>query len=794
MTYIRTLRQALEPGAPLHPLTAYPQFILFRHSDKVPYRADNITSPADAHNPDNWCDAEIAMKSAAQHGEDWGVGFVLTENDPLWCLDIDKCLQPDNTWTQLANSLCGMFPGAAIEVSLSGRGLHVWGSGPVPAHGKKNVTHGIELYTEKRFIALTGDRATGSANTQHTSALSGLVSEFFPIETAKSPAHWTDSPCTEWSGPTDDDKLIDRAMRSQSSRAAFGKGASFVDLWTANTEALARAYPDVGGREYDASSADAALTQHLAFWTGKDCDRILRLMKRSALVRDKWEREDYLHRTILGACNRQQEVLSDRAVVQKPTPATPGNIPPSIATPRYWDARDGTDNTLPLSELGNAQRLQDRYGATLKFIPETKSWIVWCDGAWLKSPDGGLVRSFAAELPKQIYSEGTQHLTDGALFAKWARSSQKHQTIAAAVNLLSDMPTMRVPIATIDADPWLVGLDAGRQVIDLKTGSVRAAKPSDLITKALGINSMGFAHKAERWQAFLNQVFRGDAELINWLQRWCGYLLTGSTREQILLFGYGHGANGKSVFAEVLRHLMGNYATPIQPETLTEAKRTAGSASPDLAALVGARMVMATETEDGSALAESLVKSLTAGDAISVRPLYGTPLTLRPIFKLLMLGNHRPRIRGTDLGIWRRIRVVPFTRTFTPEERDPELTAKLKTEAPHIIAWMVQGCLAWQNQGLADVPDAIAKQTEEYRSDMDTLGQWIAECCDAEPGREAPSKDLYASYWGWATGNGLRPCSNQAFGRRLTERGIGERKGTAGKRYRLGLALAIKSN
>lgn len=483
-----------------------------------------------------------------------------------------------------------------------------------------------------------------------------------------------------------------------------------------------------------------------------------------------------------------EELLADG--VQYPAPTKPEQVERTNPAGYYFcDARDGTDTTHPLTEQGNALRLMDLHREALRFIPETKCWLVWRDGAWTISADGGLVRSLAANLDKQIYREGGGNLQEAVHFAKWARKSQARQTIVAAVSLLSDMPSMRVPVADINANPWLIGLDSGRQVLDLKTGATHPSQPGDLITKALGVTTLGQPDKAERWQDFLLQVFQGDRELIDWLQRWCGYLLTGSTSEHILLFGFGHGANGKSVFADLLRFIMGDYAVPIQTETLTESKRTAGSASPDLAALVGARMAMATETEDGCALAESLVKSLVAGDALSVRHLYGTPFTFLPSFKLLMLGNHKPIIRGTDLGIWRRIRLVPFTRTFTPGERDPELINKLKTEAPHILAWMVQGCIEWQRRRLSDVPTIVAKQTEEYREEMDTLGQWLGDCCIVKPNVEAKCGELYENYRTWATENGLRPCANRALGRRLSERGFGERKGTGGARYRVGLAL-----
>lgn len=307
----------------LAPLAAFRQFVAYVlvPSQSRPGKTDKFPVDcasgrvADAHDPAIWTDAQTAISTAARLGHGYGVGFVFTEYDPFWFLDIDNCQTPDGSaWSPLATQLCAAFPGAAIEVSQSGKGLHIIGSGRAPMHGKKNKNYNLEFYTEKRFIALTGISATGSASTDFSHILPNLVAQFFPPthsddETA---ANWTTEPCEEWRGPTDDEDLLRRALRSQSAAAAFGNRASFRDLFECNVEVLARAYPDAE-RGFDASSADAALAQHLAFWTGKDCERIYRLMMRSALVRPKWERDDYLRKfTIPNAVAIQRDVLTDK--------------------------------------------------------------------------------------------------------------------------------------------------------------------------------------------------------------------------------------------------------------------------------------------------------------------------------------------------------------------------------------------------------------------------------------------------------------------------------------------------
>jgi primase-polymerase (primpol)-like protein len=271
-------------SAALQALMVYRQFIVCRFqpsktrpgkTDKIPcdYRTGNTAS---AHDPAIWLDASTALATVAVWGNGFGIGFVLTAECKLFCLDIDNCLQPNGKWSPLALELCATFAGAAIEISLSNRGLHIWGTytSDKPLHTSKNEALGIELYTEKRFIALgRTESAVGNAVTDCTLGLYSAIASYFPASPARAVTQEsTAGPCEEWCGPADDNELLRRAMQSRSKAAAFGGGASFADLWQADEDVLGRAYP-AEGRPYDASSADAALAQHLAFWTGKDCER-----------------------------------------------------------------------------------------------------------------------------------------------------------------------------------------------------------------------------------------------------------------------------------------------------------------------------------------------------------------------------------------------------------------------------------------------------------------------------------------------------------------------------------------
>ena len=304
--------------AALQPLNTYRQFIVYKlqpssrpgKMDKMPvdWRTGNV---ADAHDPAIWTDYDTAY--ACGNGQ---VGFVFTDNDPFWFVDIDECLLPSG-WSPLAQEICNLLPGAAIEVSVSGRGLHLFGTGQIPPHKTRGPSgSGIELYHTGRFVALGNpEGTTGNALQDCTAGITALVNRYFP-KTAEElqEASWSLGPVEEWSGPLEDEQLISHACNAKSSGSVFGSKATFKDLWTGDAAALGKSYPDGAGRPYDESTADAALAQHLAFWTGKDCERMKRLMLSSALKRDKYDREDYLPRTILQAVAKQKEVCKYKSV------------------------------------------------------------------------------------------------------------------------------------------------------------------------------------------------------------------------------------------------------------------------------------------------------------------------------------------------------------------------------------------------------------------------------------------------------------------------------------------------
>lgn len=325
----------------LEPLAAWPQFVAWKilmrpHPKtgamvptKVPFNP-HTGKGASSTNPGDWGTYDQARQFADARGMD-GVGFVFTERDPFFFGDVDKALV-NGQWSQLAQELCARFAGAAIEVSQSGTGLHIIGRYDAPfLHRNKNIPLGLELYTKERFVALTGTNAVGSADTVHTPALAAVVQQYFnPADAAHSlSAEWTTQPCAEWKGPADDNTLIERALGSggNSAASAFGSSSdrvSFAELWGGDVHALGAKWPSASGMPFDASSADQALANQLAFWTGRDCERIERLMRMSALSREKWDdRPDYLETTILKACSLVRSVYVGSTGEAVPPPPAP---------------------------------------------------------------------------------------------------------------------------------------------------------------------------------------------------------------------------------------------------------------------------------------------------------------------------------------------------------------------------------------------------------------------------------------------------------------------------------------
>lgn len=423
---------------------------------------------------------------------------------------------------------------------------------------------------------------------------------------------------------------------------------------------------------------------------------------------------------------------------------------------------------LGCTDFGNAQRLVRRHGQNLRYCYEFNQWLAWTGTHW--SFDPAVAERHAKDTVLSIYSEVGQ-LADAKereFLHKHAVLSEQASRIAAMLSLARSEPGIAIRPDDLDRDAWLLNCTNG--TVDLTTGDLRPHRQADLITRCL---NFGFDAEAEcpRWEAFLHRIMDGNADLLGFIQRAVGYTATGSTAERCMFILHGGGKNGKTVFLEGLRLLLGDGYTARTPTQTLLAKR--GDTIPnDVARLRGVRLVTASETGDGNRLDEALVKDLSGGDRIVARFMRGEWFEFTPHFKIYLSTNYRPRISGTDDAIWDRLRLVPFLIRIPEEERRPMETmlAEFEAELAGMCNWAVRGCLDWQRYGMGEPPE-VRIATTEYRDDMDVLGDFLAECCVVHPEARVSSQEVYAEYRRWATDAGERVLPQKRFSQWMEHRG-----------------------
>jgi len=411
------------------------------------------------------------------------------------------------------------------------------------------------------------------------------------------------------------------------------------------------------------------------------------------------------------------------------------------------------------------------HGTTWRFDHSAGKWFHWDGQRWARD-DCRLVGYLIAE-----------HLRAAGMATK-SPSIATAKTVRGVETLASANPLVALTNDRWNSDPWVLGTPAG--IVDLRSGKIRSAAPAAHITKLAAV-APGEGQPT-LWLRFLTEAVAGDAEMIGYLRRWCGYCLTGSTQEHAFAFIHGPGGNGKSVFLNVVAGILGEYAATAAMETFTEARNDRHST--ELAMLCGARLVTASETEQGKGFAEARVKAITGGDPITARFMRQDNFTYVPQFKLMIAGNHAPSLRNVDEAMRRRLNILPFV--VKPANPDRELEAKLRAEWPQILAWMIAGCLEWQANGL-NKPDAVAGATERYFSDQDLFGQWIDEQCERGESKWEQPTPLFRSWCEYARDAGEHAGNVKDFKATLERRGIHRGK-TGGLKVYRGVCLRSASH
>lgn len=440
-----------------------------------------------------------------------------------------------------------------------------------------------------------------------------------------------------------------------------------------------------------------------------------------------------------------------------------------------------------LTDWGNAQRLVRLHGDDIRYCYDWAKWLVWDGKRWNMNAFDAIQR-FAKNVALDLYEEAAdtlatadevqnpevkKRLVDKALrIKKWAEQSESASRLKAMLDVATSELGIRIRPSEMDAKPWLLNVQNG--TLDLKTKELRGHARGDYLTRLCTV-AFNPAATAPRFEKFLSEIMGGNAGLVGYIQRIGGYSLTAVVRQQVLFFFYGTGANGKSTFLEVLLHILGtDYAQQAAPEILAAKDRQ--NHPTEIADFFGLRFVSTVEVSEGRRLAETLVKQLTGNDTLKARRMREDFWSFRPTHKLVLAANHKPNVRGADYAIWRRIRIVPFEVTFTPDKQDPNLLDALKREAEGILAFFVRGCGDWDEHGLNDPPEVL-QATDAYQKEMDDVGRFIEDRCTFAAGLCAASGALHGAYQAWhASEVGGEPLSPQLFARRLEGRGLGKKR------------------
>ena len=704
-----------------------------------------------SNNPDTWTTFENAVNASGQYS---GVGFMFAP--PYFGVDIDNIADDIATFrngddknivSEFVHTLCSY-----TEFSQSGNGIHIICRGELPASGRRRGN--VEMYQTGRYFIMTGNDAAGYTDiVDCTETIKPLHEKY--IGAGREPT--TGIKITPISLTERD--VIENILKSKQAN-------TFRDLYAGNWQAYTNSQ----------SESDLALCNILAFWWRCDAGLMDKIFRSSGLMREKWDRVQ--SGSTYGAITISKAIKGCSKVYEPPEQygISVGRTPKPEKKLYTYD------------DMGNAERLKDAFSERIRYSYVNKCWYYYDERVWRRDMTG-VIERLADEIVAEMHKDKDDYLRvpvkdqedeEKAFLrhVKYSRSNRGKKYMLAE--------TMHhVPILPNQMDTHNHILNTPNGVLHLRTGALEPHNPELYLSK---MTLCEYTENADcpLWESFLFDIFGGDMELIRYIQTAIGYSLTGSTAEQCAFFCYGTGRNGKSTFLDTISGLLGEYAINIQPETIMVRHQAGNGANSDIARLKGARFVTSVEPSEGMKLNEGLIKQLTGGDKVTARYQYGSEFEFTPEFKLWLGTNHKPVIRGTDTGIWRRIHLIPFTVTIPEEKVDKNLLHHLRAELPGILRWAVTGCIMWQKNGLKK-PAAVETAGKEYRAEMDVVAAFLDACCILGDGREKTT-DLYQSYTKWADENNEYKMSSRKFGQELAKRF--ERTKCNGSYYYNGILLA----
>lgn len=712
---------------------------------KIPFNAETGEF-AKSNDKSTWSSYETAVNA---EGVD-GIGFFF--EPPYLGIDIDDIDDDLHRFKQgdKLDNIVSEFNEAFksyTEVSPSGNGLHIIVKGKIP--GSRRRKGNIEMYDSGRFFTMTGKTIGKYKDVTEVSeqVFKTIYEKYLPDNTVKYP---TTNNYQQNIHNLSEIDVINEIYKSKQAKL-------FDDLMKGNYEPYYTSH----------SEADMALANILAFWCARDYSQMDSIFRQSNLYRDKWDEKrknsTYGEQTLFKAINEANNIYT-------PKQQTEDN-PLRYALSKLFDNQEETKE-FPIrsyDDTGNADRFIDRYGNLYKYSYIANKFYIY-DGMKWKIDDKGSIRKLIDEMIESIKDEKIIHGDDVTeeeareFFQKYYKKTRGTQ---AKKNIMNELMHRRPATPDdFDRDDMLINVANG--YIDLTS---RELYKHDINKMFSQITNTDYTEKMQPavWLDFLNDIFAGDQEVIRYIQKALGYSLTGSTREQIMFILFGKGRNGKSIFVEVISEILGDYSNNMQAKSLMVKKND--NVNTDIARLSKARFVTSSEPNEGFRFDEGLIKQLTGGDKVTARFLYAEEFEYTPKFKIWVSTNHKPIIRGTDDGIWRRLVLIPFDVQIPEEKVDKDLKYKLLREAPAILNWMAEGAYMWMQEGLA-MPEKLKEAVQKYRNEMDTLGQFIEDCCKVDKNSSEKVSILHQAYKTWSNDNltSTKVLGMKSFSQKMEER------------------------
>lgn len=771
---------------------------------KVPMNPIDST-PLSSSSSKGWTTFKVANEAYQNRtSQAAGVGMLIIP--PYLFIDLDKQSKAMQEFldNKLSDNLVSQFikatNGSYAEYSISQTGIHIIAKGTKPVSGSRKGE--IEIYSENRFVALTGNVFNNQDTLEHVNVkqFDAICKQYLP-----------DTPKATGGAGNPGKSLIPNDKELVKKAIAAENGEKFQRLYSG----------DYSGYQ-SASEATIAFANLLAFWTSKDINQMDRIIRDSGLMRDKYDsrrgNSTWGHDILLNAVATVETTYKEKPLLNYSISFD--GLPTGDFSAMTDPTSSGYLRYFSYDDTGNAQRFYHAYRDKFIYLAPQKEFRFWNGKQW-KLDDNRVIFRCYEEVVKHLAYEPLHVSKDllqsekdtdkdmvKAIKKKHSSFMSRSRSHSGKVNAVEEIKTIvAIQPNRVDANDELINTPNAVIEVDPASQAIQLIKhdPKQYLTKITNGGIVKEMPQHTRWQQFLNEVFLGDIEIIKFMQRAIGYSLIGRGRERKLFILYGNddsddnnGSNGKSVFTQTISNVLGDYAWKMKPETLivNQASFNSGAAaSPDVANLEGKRFVTTSELANKAKLDEAKVKSLTSGEMQNARRLYSDETNFMPLFTIWLTTNYKPEINGTDSAIWKRLVYVPFLAKFT-EDTEPKLDVnlpdKLAKESDAIFTWIVQGAREYLQRGL-DIPQAILDNNVAERAKQDVVQRFAKECLviTNQESDQLHTAEIADVFMEWVRANRIN-YSKTKFYKVFSERFASNYKRTNGSRVYVGMRFEMK--